>query len=292
VDWSNESYVRLYSRDTKTWILMGWQAHLLIGPMMRRLDRSGILEDVRDAADLAVILADGTPIEIVEAGLAAMIKHNVIVVTEKGILMPNFMEAQSASKSDKLRQKESRDNRRLESQKVASKSQDVTKRSRKVASKSQDVTGVTNGHNLSLSAVLHSTVHDNALPSSEDLPGPPIGEQPASGYNHQSLIAHYHDAFIASRGSKPVIGGREAKAIKELLAAVNGELIRAKSIITNAFTDQWWGSRVTILDIVKNPSRFMTAPLASNKPEKWGPGGGNGPQPNDPNDRYKPRIFE
>lgn len=258
MDWSNESYVRLYSRDTKTWILMGWQAHGLIGPMMRKLDRSGILEDVRDAEDLAAMLADGTPVEIVAAGLAAMVKHNVVVVTEKGLLMPNFIEAQSASKSDKLRQKESRDNRRLESQKVVEPSRNVTKPSRKVARKSQPVTSrhEPSQHVTLCSAVLSSALPDSAVPGPEDLPRSPDGE-PTAGLDHKSLIVHYHDTFTAVRGSKPTFGGREAKAAKALLDSVGRDLDRAKSIITNAYNDTFWGPKVSILDIVRDPSRFI-----------------------------------
>lgn len=44
---------------------------------------------------------------------------------------------------------------------------------------------------------------------------------------------------------------------------------------------------------MKMAPKFEQSGLFASKPEKWGPGGGNGPQPNDPNNRYvPPRVIE
>jgi hypothetical protein len=113
---------------------------------------------------------------------------------------------------------------------------------------------------------LRSPISDSeTIPQKEDLPGPPIGEQPASKSDHQSLIDHYHDVFLAVRGLKPVIGGREAKSVKSLLASVSGDLAKAKSILDNAFHDEWWSTKVTILEIAANPSKFICLNLPITK---------------------------
>lgn len=136
-----------------------------------------------------------------------------------------------------------------------------------------------------------SDSEDRSEKRSGDLPRLPDGK-PTGKSDHQLLIDHYHDKFLVVRGAKPVVGGREAKAAKTLLDSVGRDLSRAIATIDNAYADQWWRDKVTILDIAGNPSRFITASLPAAKPERWGPGGGNGPQPNDPNNRYKAKGLD
>jgi hypothetical protein len=112
VDWSNERYVRLYVRDTKTWLLVGWEGQCLLPLILRKVDRAGIIDDVTDASDLAVILANGIPLEIVEKGLGRLLEKGVLELTEIGLVVPNFIEAQEAAASDKARARKAREVRR------------------------------------------------------------------------------------------------------------------------------------------------------------------------------------
>jgi hypothetical protein len=117
-------------------------------------------------------------------------------------------------------------------------------------------------------------------PTEEDRPG------------RKEMIDHYFVVFDARRHSKPCFGSREGKAVNQLLDAVSGDLLRAKTILTNAYADPWWGDKVTILEIVKDPSKFVTAGLPSRAngsgPMRPGrdPRAGNGPQPDDINNPY------
>jgi hypothetical protein len=113
----------------------------------------------------------------------------------------------------------------------------------------------------------------------EDLPRSPNGE-PTAGLDHKNLIAHYAETFTALRGEKPAFGGREAKAAKALLDSVGRDLERAKSIVTNAYQDSFWGPKITILDIAKDPSKFIGSNGKMQKP-LFSP-----PQPNDESKRY------
>jgi len=112
MDWSNEAYVKWYTRDTKTWMLLGWQGQAVLGFLMRKADRSGRIDDVADGADLAVIFANGMPPSEIQNGLDMLVKRDVVRLTDSGLIIVNFLDAQEASKSDALRQKESRARRR------------------------------------------------------------------------------------------------------------------------------------------------------------------------------------
>jgi hypothetical protein len=114
VDWSNERYVRIYTRDTKTWKLLGWEGQAVLCLLARRFDRSGLLDDVRSGEDVALMIGGGFPEEIASIGLDRILKHNVMALTSGGLLWPKFMEAQEASKSNTQRQREFRDKRRAE----------------------------------------------------------------------------------------------------------------------------------------------------------------------------------
>lgn len=140
MDWSNESYVRLYVRDTKTWLKLGWEGQTVLALTLRKLDRSGLLDGVQDAADLAVMLANGIPVQIVDTGLQRLLTLEVFQFTPEGLLMPHFIEAQEARKSDPQRQRESREKKRAMSRNVTLESRNVTDQSRNVSFESQLVT--------------------------------------------------------------------------------------------------------------------------------------------------------
>lgn len=113
MDWSNETYVRVYIRDTATWLKMRWQGECLFMQLLRKVDRSGRLDGITDPID-DLSLVTGLPEDVVEYGLKKLQKYGVIEINNGILIIPNYIEAQTASKSDKQRQRESRENRRLE----------------------------------------------------------------------------------------------------------------------------------------------------------------------------------
>ncbi len=50
--WEDEKYVRFYTRDTTDWLNLSWQAQGLMGLIMRKCDRAGILGMTREGARL------------------------------------------------------------------------------------------------------------------------------------------------------------------------------------------------------------------------------------------------
>jgi hypothetical protein len=112
MDYANERYVRLYTRDTKTWCLLGWEGQALLGLLLRKLDRAGLLEDVFDADDVLVLLGNGMPIELITVGLDRLVRRGVLERTERGLISPNFIEAQETAQSNRQRNREWRAKRR------------------------------------------------------------------------------------------------------------------------------------------------------------------------------------
>jgi hypothetical protein len=80
--------------------------------MIRKCDRSGIFDSIDDPVD-DLSLITGLPAEHVNPGYERLIKYGVIELREGTIIIPNFIEAQEAKKSDAQRQRESREKRRL-----------------------------------------------------------------------------------------------------------------------------------------------------------------------------------
>jgi hypothetical protein len=141
MDWSNERYVRVYTRDTTSWLVLTWEARALLLMMIRKADRSGVIDVGEDGTDgLAVVV--GMPPEVVETAVAQLLKRGTVTQTEVSYILPNFLEAQEAKATDRQRQKELRERRRVDVTRGHTASHDVTPR-HAVSH------GVTDGHAVS-----------------------------------------------------------------------------------------------------------------------------------------------
>lgn len=167
MDWSNEEYVRVYTRETPDDIDLSWEGLALWRTLLTKFDRSGLLPVRNGWASVARLIR--WPVEVVERAGPELIRDGRVRSVSAGLFAPNYVAAQTASKSDKLRQKELRDRRRAE----ADASQDVDistgshATSRDVTQPSRDVTP---SHSLLCSA-------DPLLCSAEALLIPP--DEPA-----------------------------------------------------------------------------------------------------------------
>jgi hypothetical protein len=113
MNWSDERYVRLYTRDTPEFAALPWQARLLWAALLRKMDRAGVLAvrpGPRRIAMVAALLQ--VPEDFVALGLAALLDDGCLVESELGYCAPNFIEAQECEMSDAQRQRESRGRRR------------------------------------------------------------------------------------------------------------------------------------------------------------------------------------
>jgi hypothetical protein len=136
VDWTNERYVRFYTRDTVEWLCLSWHARGLFGLLMRVSDRAGVIElGVVGPKGIAPLVH--APWKDIEGPLAELLEDGCIVheTCDSGtsrLLLPNFLAAQEATASDAQRQRESRARRRTVTLRDDMASHSVTETSRSV----------------------------------------------------------------------------------------------------------------------------------------------------------------
>ncbi len=118
MDWANESYVRLYTRETADDLELSWEALALWRALLPRFDQSGLFA-VRNGWT-SVSKATRIPLHVVEAAAAELVSDGRVRLIKEGVFAPNFVEAQTASKSDRARQRESRDRRRARAESAPS----------------------------------------------------------------------------------------------------------------------------------------------------------------------------
>jgi hypothetical protein len=138
VDWSNERYARLYTRDTDDWLALIWQAKALFPLMLRKVDRTGFLATKRGA--IGVAAQTGQPLDIiVEPGLADLLRDGCVTEVEGGYLIPNFIQAQEASASPQQRNRAHREKLRDERKRREAETRNVSDEIRDVPEAQQNV---------------------------------------------------------------------------------------------------------------------------------------------------------
>ncbi len=109
MDWDNEPWVKLYTRDTGDRLEAGWEANAVFDSMLRKCSRSGII-DARSARGLSASLR--IPADVVERAVVILQELNMVQVTEMGYLLPSFLKAQEARTSNAQRQRDFREKER------------------------------------------------------------------------------------------------------------------------------------------------------------------------------------
>lgn len=115
MNWAEEKFVKLFTRDTPTWLAWPWQARAMAPLLLRKLEGEGRLAVGRLEPARAAALTIGLPIEVVEAGLPAMLDDGTLELRDDGLWWSKFEEAQESRKSDALRQREQRAKQRRDS---------------------------------------------------------------------------------------------------------------------------------------------------------------------------------
>ena len=109
--WSNERYVRIYTRDTAAMLLIEWDERALFWELLRRVDRAGVLQlDGFGAEGLAAHLR--CPADVAARALAAWVRVGLLEDHGDKLLVPSHLDAQEARQSDTERQRASRERRR------------------------------------------------------------------------------------------------------------------------------------------------------------------------------------
>jgi len=113
MDFANEHYVRLYTRDTTTWKRLQFTGQTTLMHLLRKLDMAGVI-DIEDMEPWeAVVLHCHVPAEIAKPGMAECLRLGVVLHRGRTLVAPNYRVANEVSKSDRQRQHESRERRRV-----------------------------------------------------------------------------------------------------------------------------------------------------------------------------------
>jgi hypothetical protein len=201
VDWSNERYVRIYTRKTVKYLLYPWQTRAIRDLIFKELDRAGILEIGDSDPAEAVSVAIGIPLEVVSEGLPPLLKDGTLAYCDSSIFCPNFLEAQETKQSDKERQRKTRevrrDTKKLEALKL------VTERDDAVTNRDETVTS---GHTLSHNVTPSHAVLNHAEPintsESDDI---------------RSVFDYWVKTFSTGKGMKPKLDNKRRGKIRARL---------------------------------------------------------------------------
>lgn len=110
MNYEDEDYVRLYTRDTPTWLSLGWEGQALLALTMRKVGRRNGVLDFEGFEPLeALSSVTGLPAEVVAVGFERLSKRGVLVVDGQRIVLPKFVKAQWARQGVAARKRASRD---------------------------------------------------------------------------------------------------------------------------------------------------------------------------------------
>lgn len=112
MDWVSERYVRLYCRDTATWLALKFAGQAMVMQLLRVVDDEGRL-DLGDfeAWEFTARLFDA-PEDIAREGIAVALRLGVIRQEGSVLSIPKFKSAQSAVKTGAQRMREHRARKR------------------------------------------------------------------------------------------------------------------------------------------------------------------------------------
>jgi len=111
VRFEDERYVRVYTRDTTTTLLLSWEARALLWEILRKVDRAGLL-DLGEEGVEALAANVRIPLDVVGRCLPELLRRSVLELRSNILVVPRFVEAQEAAASDPARARASRERAR------------------------------------------------------------------------------------------------------------------------------------------------------------------------------------
>lgn len=203
MDWQDERYVRLFTRDTPEWICWPWQARCVLAMLLRKVDRTGAIGCGRLGVR-GLAAAIGLPEDVTRVGLEALVEDGCVVSTKtqdaRGaagqlvVAVRNFIEAQEAVRSDAARQRDHREQVRAKRSKE--QEADVTLE----LFRSRDVT-------LAVPAVPTEPKEDPSGSSFEDPNGEPPKPRPKT--QRQLDVERVYDAWRVELNKPDLPAGKE-----------------------------------------------------------------------------------
>ncbi len=203
--WEDEHYVKMYTRDSATWLMMPWQSRALLPLLMRKVDAAGLLPLGSDhVAALAALT--GTPCDFVSPGFEGLQKFGVISMHGNVLEVPNFVAAQEARKTAQLRKRDER-----ERAKAAARAELILQPTEITQ------TAVTRSHTKSRGVTRRHSSSSSPTPSSSPERDPADAGHEKASTPHKATIAALCDAFAELRRTKYAFKPRDAKAVATML---------------------------------------------------------------------------
>jgi hypothetical protein len=220
MDWSNESYVRVYTRDTADLLAFGWEGRYVWYELLRKADQAGVIDTGGDLEVLPELLR--VPPEVFDVGFKRILKRGSAILTDTAIVIPNHVPAQTAKKSEKQRQRESRDKRRAVAIANGESEAEAKAAARPDVYGSQNVTvevterdqGVTRGHTRSHAVTSGHSMQCSAVHSPQS---PPEG---AGGVEQLALVPDQQQEPPGEIPGESSLSRRKRKLLRQHLAQV------------------------------------------------------------------------
>jgi hypothetical protein len=236
--------VRVYTRDTVTWSLLNWEARALLLFLIRKADRSGVIDtNGHGKRGIAVLVL--MPYEVVSVAVDALISESILEVHPNGFVLPKFIEAQESPASDAQRQREARERRR-----VTHRDDTVTKRDEPITKRDDTVT---NGHGVSRNVTPILTKPNQTKPNHEEnaVANAPASKairpkkatkgkeasRPAEGFIEVRDM--YIAGFKAKFGDAPEFGARQGSILSKMLQDHGKETVMRKIGIAFTSPPDW-----------------------------------------------------
>jgi hypothetical protein len=246
VDFANERYIRVYTRNTTTLKLLGFDGRAVLWHILREMDRSGVLDLGGLAPWEAAMLHSGCSEEVARAGIDACLKRECLVHDGDRLVAPRYIEANETPQSDKQRAKESRERRAVitgaQPSNVTNRDASITERDATVTERVENVTprhtlshGVTPClavpiraepclavPSLALQAEEGSGVRADATPTrprsrrKASVPKDPLGQQLATSAAWDA----YRVAYLQRYGDEPLSDAKTRGQIKTFVSRV------------------------------------------------------------------------
>jgi hypothetical protein len=211
MDWSDETWVKLYRRDTSDWLLLSLGARGLFCLLLRAVSRSGILELGKTGPRAVAVYLRGEWREV-EPLLAELLADGCVEIHGTSLVIRNFVAAQEAALSEKARarvhREKMRDSKRGEPEDatVTKRDEAITKGDDRITKRDETVTG---GHAASRGVTgrheekeeTEETRRNRSTPDGVLPPQPPGGGAPAVEPDPPKRKAAKVDAAPAAPGT-------------------------------------------------------------------------------------------
>lgn len=247
MNWSDEKYVKLYVRQTATWRMWPWQARCVFPLLLQVANGAGLLDvgGKDPLTGLSVLIM--VPREVVELAVAALLEDGTLERVTTGFLIPKFLEAQEATKTEARKKADQRERERAKAR-------------------------VTTQPPVTECPVVSPGVTE-CPPPAQPSPAQPSPKKLSTASRskpndahpeHQATIDAMALAFTAERGAKYPFSTRDAGAVRRMLKGNPPEVI--KHAWVRALREARYPPMACIYELEPKLAHFVgTGPPAGNR---------------------------